>query len=65
MTSEQKTSYRILIWIGGLGLAASIYNTFFNAEVDWYMNLISTIASVSLIYGAQQLKHNSQQTPKA
>lgn len=58
MKESKKATYYILMTLGVLGLIASIYNTFWNEDVENFMILIGFISSVSLIFGAQQLKQN-------
>jgi len=64
MDKKTKTSYTIIMSLGVLGTLASIYNFLFSEEIDWYMGLISFICSLSLIYGALQLKNNSSAKPE-
>lgn len=58
MKNSNKASFYLLMTLGSLGLLASIYNTFWNEEVENFMILLGYIGSVSLIFGAQQLKQN-------
>jgi hypothetical protein len=64
MDKKKKTSYYTLMTIGLLGMLASVYNVFSGVEKDWYMTLITFICSLSLVYGAQQLKTDSFPDPE-
>ncbi|MCR9155077.1 MAG: hypothetical protein ACPGVV_11920 [Croceimicrobium sp.] len=59
MKKSERSSYGILMTLGILGSIASVYNVIFNVETEWYMALMTLICSLSLIYGAQQVKSKS------
>lgn len=56
MDKQQKQTYTILMVIGVLGTLASIFNIFWNADTDWYTDIISLVSSMALVVAAQQLK---------
>jgi len=39
---------RIILVLGYLGLAASVFN-YFNGKIDWYINLLTFICCLGLI----------------
>ncbi len=61
MDKKQKQTFRVLITIGTLGTLAALFNIFWNSDTDWYIDILSLVASMSLIYGAQQLKQGNEQ----
>ena len=44
---------RFILILGYLGLAASVFN-YFNGKIDWYINLLTFIGCLGLIFAYYQ-----------